>query len=111
MGEYTEAFVGVDAAKARNAIAVAAGGRGGGVRYLGAGVAPDLGMRVAVARLAARRFARPVEWLERMALRPARVQGKQDYDLALQEFLGPTPGLVYSREMTGLYQSVASLAQ
>src|SRR5215204_163274 len=35
MGEYTEAFVGIDAAKARNAIAVAEGGRGGEVRYLG----------------------------------------------------------------------------
>ena len=49
MGEHTEAFVGIDAAKARNAIAVAEGGRGGEVRYLGevdarrAGHAPDRG--------------------------------------------------------------------
>ena len=35
MGEYTEAFIGIDAAKARNAVAVAEGGRGGEVRYLG----------------------------------------------------------------------------
>ena len=47
MGQSTEAFVGIDAAKARNAIAVAEGGRGGEVRYLGevdasrAGHAPD----------------------------------------------------------------------
>ena len=30
MGQHTEAFVGIDAAKARDAIAVAEGGRGGG---------------------------------------------------------------------------------
>jgi transposase len=35
MGEHAEAFVGIDAAKARDAIAVAEGGRGGEVRYLG----------------------------------------------------------------------------
>ena len=32
MGEQTKAFVGIDAAEARNAIAVAEGGRGGEVR-------------------------------------------------------------------------------
>ena len=33
--QYTEAFVGIDAAKMRNAIAVAEAGRDGEVRYLG----------------------------------------------------------------------------
>ena len=35
MQDYREAFVGIDAAKARNAIAVAEGGRDGEVRYFG----------------------------------------------------------------------------
>jgi hypothetical protein len=54
MGEHTEAFVGIDAAKARNAIAVAEGGRGGEVRYLGEVDAAEPGMRRIVARLAAK---------------------------------------------------------
>jgi transposase len=54
MGEYTEAFVGIDAAKARNAIAVAEGGRGGEVRYLGEVDASEQGMRRIVARIAAK---------------------------------------------------------
>jgi transposase len=54
MGEHTEAFVGIDAAKARNAIAVAEGGRGGEVRYLGEVDASEQGMRRLVARIAAR---------------------------------------------------------
>ena len=54
MGEYTEAFVGIDAAKARNAIAVAEGGRGGEVRYLGEVDASEQGMRRLVARIAAK---------------------------------------------------------
>ena len=32
---HTEAFVGIDTSKLRNAIAIADGGRGGEVRYLG----------------------------------------------------------------------------
>ena len=32
---HGEAFVGIDAAKARNAVAIAEGGRDGEVRYLG----------------------------------------------------------------------------
>jgi transposase len=32
---HTEAFVGIDTSKSRNAIAIADGGRGGEVRYLG----------------------------------------------------------------------------
>jgi hypothetical protein len=35
MGQSTEVFVGIDVAKARNAVAVADGERGGEVRYLG----------------------------------------------------------------------------
>lgn len=35
MKDYSEAYVGVDTSKARNAVAVAQGGRGGEVRYLG----------------------------------------------------------------------------
>jgi transposase len=54
MGEHTEAFVGIDAAKARDAIAVAEGGRGGEVRYLGEVDASEHGMRRIVARLAAK---------------------------------------------------------
>ena len=54
MGEYTEAFVGIDAAKARDAIAVAEGGRGGEVRYLGEVDASEQGMRRIVARIAAK---------------------------------------------------------
>jgi transposase len=54
MGEHTEAFVGIDAAKARNAIAVAEGGRGGEVRYLGEVDASEQGVRRLVARIAAR---------------------------------------------------------
>ena len=54
MGEQTEAFVGIDAAKARNAIAVAEGGRGGEVRHLGEVDASEPGMRRLVARIAAK---------------------------------------------------------
>ncbi|HVG48915.1 MAG TPA: IS110 family transposase, partial [Rubellimicrobium sp.] len=54
MGDYTEAFVGIDAAKARNAIAVAEGGRDGEVRYLGEVDASEQGTRRVVARIAAK---------------------------------------------------------
>lgn len=43
MKRCREAFVGIDTAKARNAVAVAEGGRDGEVRYLGEfGTAPDV---------------------------------------------------------------------
>ena len=42
---YTEVFVGIDVAKARNAIAVADGERGGEVRFLGEVDASDESMR------------------------------------------------------------------
>jgi len=35
MGEYSEAFVAFDVAKTKHAVAVADGGRGGEVRFLG----------------------------------------------------------------------------
>jgi hypothetical protein len=35
VGHHTEAFVGIDTSKSCNAIAIADGGRGGEVRYLG----------------------------------------------------------------------------
>jgi hypothetical protein len=35
MGEYSEAFVAFDVAKAKHAMAIADGGRGGEVRFLG----------------------------------------------------------------------------
>ena len=47
-------IVGIDAAKARNAVAVAEGGRGGEVRYLGEVDASEQGMRRVVARIAAK---------------------------------------------------------
>ncbi len=54
MGEHTEAFVGIDAAKARDAIAVAEGGRGGETRYLGGVDASEPGIRRIVARIASK---------------------------------------------------------
>jgi len=35
MGDYSEAFVGLDTSKLRNAVAIADGGRGGEVRFFG----------------------------------------------------------------------------
>jgi transposase len=35
VGHHTEAYVGIDTSKSCNAIAIADGGRGGEVRYLG----------------------------------------------------------------------------
>lgn len=52
MREYREVFVGIDVAKARNAIAVADGERGGEVRYLGEVEASAESMRKAVKRIA-----------------------------------------------------------
>jgi transposase len=50
--DYREAFVGIDAAKARNAIAVAEGGRDGDVRYFGEVDASAENMRRVVKRIA-----------------------------------------------------------
>ena len=35
MGHHSEAFIGIDTSKLRNAVAIAEGGRDGEVRYLG----------------------------------------------------------------------------
>ena len=52
MGNHTEAFVGIDTSKSRNAIAIADGGRGGEVRYLGEFPATEAAIRKLVAKLA-----------------------------------------------------------
>ena len=51
MGEYSDAFVGIDVAKGRNAIAIADGERGGEVRYLGGVDASPASMARIVRRL------------------------------------------------------------
>jgi transposase len=50
---YREVFVGIDVAKARNAVAVADGGRGGEVRFVGEVDASEASMRRVVKRIAA----------------------------------------------------------
>src|SRR4026208_2134826 len=52
MGEYSAAFVGIDLAKGRNAIAIADGERGGEGRYLGEVDASPASMTRIVRRLA-----------------------------------------------------------
>lgn len=52
MADYREAFVGIDVAKTRNAIAVADAGRGGEVRYFGEVDASAESMRRVVKRIA-----------------------------------------------------------
>jgi hypothetical protein len=54
MVEHEEAFVGIDVAKLRNAVAVADSGRMGEVRYLGEFDADEASMRRLVQRLAAK---------------------------------------------------------
>ena len=54
MGHLSEAFVGIDTSKLRNAVAIAEGGRGGEVRYLGEFPATEAAMRKLVAKLAAK---------------------------------------------------------
>lgn len=51
---HTEVFVGIDVAKARNAIAVADGERGGEVRFVGEVDASAESMRRVVQRIAAK---------------------------------------------------------
>jgi transposase len=52
VGHHTEAFVGIDTSKSRNAIAIAEGSRGGDVRYVGEFPATEAAVRILVARLA-----------------------------------------------------------
>jgi len=52
--DYREAFVGIDVAKLKNAIAVAESGRNGEIRYWGEVEASDAGMRRAIKRITAK---------------------------------------------------------
>ena len=54
MGHHSEAFVGIDTSKLKNAIAIAQGGRGCEVRYLGEIDTTDAATRKLVAKLAAK---------------------------------------------------------
>jgi transposase len=54
VGHHSEAFIGIDTSKLRNAIAVAEDGRGGQIRYLGEVDTSDAATRKLVARLAAK---------------------------------------------------------
>ena len=54
MGQSMEVFFGIDVAKARNAVAIADGERGGEVRYLGEIDASTESMRRFVKRLASK---------------------------------------------------------
>jgi transposase len=54
VGHHSEAFVGIDTSTSRNAIAVADGGRGGEVRYLGELPATEAAIRKLIAKLAAK---------------------------------------------------------
>jgi transposase len=54
MEQHTEVFVGIDVAKARNAIAIADGERGGEVRFLGEVDASKENMRRVIQRIAAK---------------------------------------------------------
>ena len=54
MGHHSEAFVGIDTSKLRNAVAIADSGRGGEVRYLGEFPATEAAIEKLVAKLAAK---------------------------------------------------------
>ena len=54
MGHHSEAFIGIDTSKSRNAVAIAQDGRGGEVRYLGEFPATDAATRKLVAKLVAK---------------------------------------------------------
>jgi len=54
VGHHTEAFIGIDTSKLRNAVAIAGGGRGGEVRFLGEFPATEAAMRKLIAKLAAK---------------------------------------------------------
>jgi transposase len=53
VGDHSEAFIGIDTSKLKNAVAVAEGGRDGEVRYLGEIATSDAATRKLVAKLAA----------------------------------------------------------
>ena len=54
MGDYSEAFIGIDVAKIRNAIAVAEDGRQGEVRFFGEVDASEANMRRVIQRIASK---------------------------------------------------------
>ena len=54
MTDNSEAFIGIDTSKLRNAIAIAEGGRGGEVRYLGEIDTSDAATRKLVSKLASK---------------------------------------------------------
>ncbi len=54
MGQHSEAFVGIDTSKLKNAVSVAEGGRGGEVRYLGEFDTTEAATRKLVNKLAAK---------------------------------------------------------
>lgn len=54
MGQYSEAFIGIDTSKLKNAVAVADGGRGGEVRFQGEFDTAEAATRKLVAKFAAR---------------------------------------------------------
>jgi hypothetical protein len=54
VGHHTEVFVGIDTSKSRNEIAIADGGRGGEVRYLGEFPSTEAAIRKLMAKLAAK---------------------------------------------------------
>ena len=54
MDHHSEAFIGIDTSKLRNAVAIAEAGRGGEVSYLGEIGTTESATRKLVAKLAAR---------------------------------------------------------
>jgi hypothetical protein len=66
VAHYREAFVGIDVAKLKNAIAVAEFGRDGEIRYFGEVEASDVSMRRVIQRIAAK-FDRVCRWLLKTA--------------------------------------------
>jgi transposase len=54
VGHHSEAFIGIDTSKLRNAVAIAEGGRGGEVRFLGEFPATEAAVRKLVAKLTAK---------------------------------------------------------
>lgn len=54
VGHHTEASVGLDTSKLRNAVAIADSGRGGAVRYLGEFPTTEVTIQKLVAKLAAK---------------------------------------------------------
>jgi hypothetical protein len=54
VADYREAFVGIDVAKLKNAIAIAESGRNGEIRYVGEVEASDASMRRTIQRMAAK---------------------------------------------------------